>query len=182
MKISEITYKTNLDKLLKYDKVEEMINELESALKKLNTNLIEPLSDCIVNKGKGLDPDSFYIEEEPLLNEKAINCQNKFEEITEAGNKLKNQILETARNHREKELTKLITCLKARIGFLETEIERINSMTTYAPMPGNLSIIQKTNQEALKRKYEAELNGDSTDIGLKDKLEWAQKEIGKDFI
>lgn len=181
MKISEITYKTNLDELLKYDKVEEMTNELETALKKLNTNLIEPLSDCIVNKGKGLDPDSFYIEGEPLLNEKAINCQNKFEEITEAGNKLKNQILENARNHREKELTKLITCLKDRIGFLETEIERINSMTTDAPMPG-MSIIQKINQETLKRKFEAELNGNSTDIGLKNKLEWAQKEIGKDVL
>lgn len=182
MRISEITYQTNINELLKYDKVEEMTNELETALKKLNTDLIEPLSACIVNQGKGLDLESFYIDEQPLLNEKAINCQNKFEEIMEKGNKLKNQILENARNHREKELTKFINCLKERIEYLESEIARIDSMTTSAPIPGTINIIQKSKLSVLKRKYEAELNGNSTDIGIKDKLEWAQKEIGEDII
>lgn len=175
MRISEITYNTNIDKFLDYSKVEEEINELETALNSIKSNLIDSLSSAIVIENGGLDPKSFCIEGESLLTNKAKKCKTSFENILETCTTLKTKILDSATNHRLEELTKFISCIEKRIDELEAlkkyAIKKIEEASKKSIFEGSIS--ESAKWYINQKKYEMELNT------LYEKQDWAKKELGK---
>lgn len=175
MKISEITYNTDISKFLNYYKVEEEIIELETAIQSIKNNLVEQLYHCTATENGGLDPKSFSLEGESLLTDKANECKNSFNSILENCDNLRNKILDSALNHRKEELTRFISCIEERVDNVKVlknnivkQIEAVSKKKIF-----DTNIIEVAKLYAHKENYEKELKE------LYEKLEWAKKELGK---
>lgn len=175
MKISEITYNTDISKFLDCSKVGDEISELETTIQSIKTNLIDQLSNCTLIENGGLDPKSFSLGGEAILTNRAIECKNSFDSILESCTKLKTKILDNAISHRKMELTKFISCIEERIDNVEVlknnivkKIEKVSQKEIF-----DTSLIEVAKLYVHKGNYEKELNE------LYRKLDWAKKELGK---
>lgn len=125
MKIPDITYHTEISDFINNSTVEGELSELESAIKVIQKELLDPLMKCMTTENGGLDPTSFNIEGETILTDKAQECKTSFDTIVENCSTLKNKILEEAKNHRKEELEKLIECVEGRIKELKGIINNL---------------------------------------------------------
>lgn len=176
MRISEITYQTDISQLLDYDKLCADFEDCNQKVTAISEVIISQVSNCIEKEG-GLDPDSFYIDEKPLLNQKAQDLKTNVITVLSEYQNIKAKILEEGKAHSEEELATYIKCLTDRIAIVEQELSSINSQLQELSkdVPNNFTKISELSVE--KTKYENELSGNLLQKGLKMKLEQAKKRL-----
>lgn len=177
MKIAEITYQTNLNQLLEYNQLCAIFEDCDTKVRGISDTVISELSTCISQKDAGLDPESFSIDGNSLLHQKATELKSGSTTLIEQYENIKAKILVEGKAHSEEELTKYIKCLTDRIAVVEQALSQINNRfqalsTSKTPNLGELNeLITERN------KYTHELEGNLLQLGLKMKLELAKQRL-----
>lgn len=177
MKIAEITYQTNLNQLLDYNQLCAIFEDCDTKVKNISDSVISELSNCISQKDAGLDPESFSIDGNSLLHQKATELKSSSATLVDQYENLKAKILEEGKAHSEEELNRYIKCLTDRIATVEQSLSQINTGLQ------NLSTSKTPNLDKLnelitaKNKYTHELEGNLLQLGLKMKLELAKQRL-----
>lgn len=182
MKIADITYQSNMKEFINLEQVSLQTEILETLINNIKNSLLVPLYNCTTIENGGLDKESFLLEGEAILNNKANESKESFEILLETINNLKNKIIENASEHRREELTRYIQCLEERISEVEESIQKLDALLKEVQTGIELTTI--TDKYKLlfdqKAKLEKELDGGSTIIpGLRQKLETAKKELNE---
>lgn len=125
MKVSEITYESNIGSFIDYSSVKSEISSIESALSHLDEGFLQVLSNEM-NKG-GLDLYSANINGVPIFHNKASEIYSGVHEVYTDFQKQLDLIDENAKKHRIEELKKYIDCLENRIKELESEIKSLEN-------------------------------------------------------
>ena len=182
MKIADITYQSSMGEFINIEQVSSQADILETLINNIKDSLLDPLYNCTTIENGGLDKESFLLEGEAILNDKANESKKSFEILLENTNNLKNKIVEDATEHRIEELTKYIQCLEERIEEVEEKIQNINAMLSKIQTGIELTTIttKYTILFEQKEEYEKELDGGSVlMLGLRQKLEMAKTELNR---
>lgn len=183
MKIADITYQSSMGKFIDIEQASLQAEALETLINNIKDNLLEPLCNCTTIENGGLDKESFILEGESILNDKANESKESFEILLESINTLKNKIIEDATEHRKEELTKYIQCVEERISEVEESIQNLDALLREV-QPG-IELVKLTASYQLlvdqKEELEKELNGGSMlmPLGLIQKLEIAKRQLSK---
>lgn len=182
MKIADITYQSSMGEFIDIEQASSQADILETLINNIKDSLLDPLYNCTTIENGGLDKESFLLEGESILNDKANESKESFEILLESINNLKNKIIEDATEHRIEELTKYIQCLEERIDEVEEKIQNINAMLSKIQTGIELTTIttKYTILFEQKEEYEKELDGGSVlMLGLRQKLEMAKTELNR---
>lgn len=177
MKISEITYTTDKSSFLNYDELSNKLKSFDIMIRQIEANIMTPTEGCMVNENGGLDENSFYIDNEPILNEKAQEVIQVYNNLVNNYKQTKEKILSDGQKHRQEELEKYISCLNKRIDELESMLSGIESDINQELAKKGKNMAKVNELYALKNKYKKELNGGWFSSGLYDNLSWAKREL-----
>lgn len=182
MKIADITYQSNMSEFIDMGQVSSQVEVLGTLISNIKDSLLSSLYNCTTIENGGLDKESFILEGESILNDKANESKENVEMLLEKMNSLKNIIVENATEHRIEELTRYIQCLEERISEVEEKIQTLNAMLRETQSGTELPTISAKYiilMEQIK-SYERELGvGTTFMLGLRQKLEMAKRELSK---
>lgn len=182
MKIADITYQSNMSEFIDMGQVSSQVEVLGTLISNIKDSLLSSLYNCTTIENGGLDKESFILEGESILNDKANESKENVEMLLEKMNSLKNIIVENATEHRIEELTRYIQCLEERISEVEEKIQTLNAMLRETQSGTELPTISAKYiilMEQIK-SYERELGvGTTFMLGLRQKLEIAKRELSK---
>ena len=171
MKIADITYQSNMSEFIDMGQVSSQVEVLGTLISNIKDSLLSSLYNCTTIENGGLDKESFILESESILNEKANESKENVE-----------MLLENATEHRIEELTRYIQCLEERISEVEEKIQTLNAMLRETQSGTELPTISAKYiilMEQIK-SYERELGvGTTFMLGLRQKLEMAKRELSK---
>lgn len=182
MKIADITYQSNMSEFIDMGQVSSQVEVLGTLISNIKDSLLSSLYNCTTIENGGLDKESFILEGESILNDKANESKENVEMLLEKMNSLKNIIVENATEHRIEELTRYIQCLEERISEVEEKIQTLNAMLRETQSGTELPTISAKYiilMEQIK-SYERELGvGTTFMLGLRQKLEMAKRELSR---
>lgn len=182
MKIADITYQSSMGEFINIEQVSSQADILETLINNIKDSLLDPLYNCTTIENGGLDKESFILEGESILNDKANESKENFEILLESINNLKNKIIEDATEHRIEELTRYIQCLEERISEVEESIQNLDAQLRKVQTGTELTSITAEYQRLFdqKQELEKELDGGSVlMLGLRQKLEMAKTELNR---
>ena len=119
MKVSEITYESDISEFLSIDDIQScigMINILSSSVE----TIVETIDNEITNGG--LDVYSFNIDGESPAHDIAVELVNSLHKVVEDLNEASKNTEKNAKRHRYNELKKLQTSLKRKINEINSYI------------------------------------------------------------
>ena len=177
MKISEITYTTDKSNFLNYDKLSSKLELIDIIIRQIEDNIMMPTEGCMTNVNGGLDENSFYIDNKPLLNERAKEVMQVYKDLVDTYKQTKEKILSDGLKHRQEELEKYISSINERIDVVESNLSRVESDINQEMAMEEKNTSRINELYALKDKYQKELNGGWFSSGLYDNLSWAKKEL-----
>lgn len=182
MKIADITYQSSMGEFINIEQASSQADILETLINNIKDSLLDPLYNCTTIENGGLDKESFILEGESILNDKANESKESFEILLESINNLKNKIIEDATEHRIEELTRYIQCLEERISEVEESIQNLDAQLRKVQTGTELTSITAEYQRLFdqKQELEKELDGGSVlMLGLRQKLEMAKTELNR---
>lgn len=182
MKIADITYQSSMGEFINIEQASSQADILETLINNIKDSLLDPLYNCTTIENGGLDKESFILEGESILNDKANESKESFEILLESINNLKNKIIEDATKHRIEELTRYIQCLEERISEVEESIQNLDAQLRKVQTGTELTSITAEYQRLFdqKQELEKELDGGSVlMLGLRQKLEMAKTELNR---
>lgn len=182
MKIADITYQSSMGEFINIEQASSQADILETLINNIKDSLLDPLYNCTTIENGGLDKESFILEGESILNDKANESKESFEILLESINNLKNKIIEDATKHRIEDLTRYIQCLEERISEVEESIQNLDAQLRKVQTGTELTSITAEYQRLFdqKQELEKELDGGSVlMLGLRQKLEMAKTELNR---
>lgn len=182
MKIADITYQSSMGEFINIEQASSQADILETLINNIKDSLLDSLYNCTTIENGGLDKESFILEGESILNDKANESKESFEILLESINNLKNKIIEDATKHRIEELTRYIQCLEERISEVEESIQNLDAQLRKVQTGTELTSITAEYQRLFdqKQELEKELDGGSVlMLGLRQKLEMAKTELNR---
>lgn len=182
MKIADITYQSSMGEFINIEQASSQADILETLINNIKDSLLDPLYNCTTIENGGLDKESFILEGESILNDKANESKESFEILLESINNLKNKIIEDATEHRIEDLTRYIQCLEERISEVEESIQNLDAQLRKVQTGTELTSITAEYQRLFdqKQELEKELDGGSVlMLGLRQKLEMAKTELNR---
>lgn len=86
MKIADITYQSSMGEFIDIEQASSQADILETLINNIKDNLLGPLYNCTTIENGGLDKESFILEGESILNDKANESKESFEILLESIN------------------------------------------------------------------------------------------------
>lgn len=153
-----ITCDTQIECLLDVEKVEECTREYIQIVKEQSQELYDTIER---EQQRGLSIDAFYIDKEPILNEKSEMLKKSIENLEKNLSNWRNEILSKAEEKRQEEIKILKAKVQEKLQQLQDQL--ISSHLPHpTPVPDSVNI-EKNNQllqeiNYYKNKYQQLMN------------------------
>lgn len=154
-----ITCDTQIESLLDVEKVEEYTKKYTGIVNERSQELYNTIE---TEQQRGLSVEAFYIDNEPILNEKSETVKKNINNIEKDLSNWKNTILSKAYEKRQEEIKILKRKIEEKIQQLQDQI--ISSHIPHpTPVPDSVNNIEKNDQihqeiNYYRNKYEQVMN------------------------